>query len=93
MKRLTFLSLGWHVLRDFRLDVLRQCVLGTRALMYCNFFWFVNTNFHKSGPAIDQNMKRPFVETTLGKLAQFMKLTMNICVRKNVVLRFWPMHM
>ena len=33
-KSWTFLSLGWHVLRDFRLDVFRQHVLPNANLLY-----------------------------------------------------------
>ena len=33
-KSWTFLSFGWHVLRDFRLDVLRQHVLRNASLLY-----------------------------------------------------------
>ena len=33
LKHWTFFSLGWHVLRDFRLDVLRQHVLQNASLL------------------------------------------------------------
>ena len=34
VKRLTFSRVGWHVLRDFRQDVLRRCILRNVSLLY-----------------------------------------------------------